>query len=256
LNNPIVWYAAKLTFWVIFLLHLFMKLKLTPLYILSFLFLLFLVHEIHDWSHALMARAVSPCWGLRIFDGWDFCAGFKVTSGQRALALFAGPIINYILLWVGWGYLDPENPLEEQSLGCSLVFATLPLNGLLAAFDGGGDLTNSIRWLQQHGPSTNHSLVTIMGLLLVLGLTVPPLLRAFLQLPGYKGKLFIFPILLLVPIWLDRMLVGKWLNNWLISPAMSQAHVYGWVIGWGGFLLIGWLLTRQWLETLMSELSF
>lgn len=233
-----------------------MKLKLTPLYILAFLFLLFLVHEVHDWSHALMARAVSPSWGPRVFNGWDFCPGFKVTSGPRALALIAGPIINYVLLWVGWWHLDQENPLQEQSLGCSLVFATLPLNGLLAAFDGGGDLTNSIRWLQQHGPGSNHAFVTILGLLLVLVLTVPPLLRAFLQLPGYKGKLFIFPVLLLVPGWLDGQLVGKWLNNWLITPGMSQAHAYEWVIGWGVFLLIGWLLTRQWLEDLMRELSF
>jgi hypothetical protein len=233
-----------------------MKLKLTPLYIVSFLFLLFLVHEVHDWSHALMARAVSPCWGIRMFDSWDFCAGYTVSSGQRALTLIAGPIINYLLLWIGWRYLDQDNPLEEQSLGCSLVFATLPLNGLLAAFDGGGDLTNALRYLQQHGTSYNHRLVTIMGLLLVLALTVPPLLRAFLSLPGYKGKLFIFPVLLLVPVWLDRMLVGKWLNNWLITPGTSQAQAYAWVIGWLAFLLIGWIFTRQWLKDLMRELSF
>ena len=232
-----------------------MKLKLTPLYILSFLFLLFLVHEVHDWSHALMARVVSPCWGPRIFDGWDFCTGYKVSSGQRALALIAGPLINYLLLWIGYTLLDPERPLNEQSMGCSLVFAALPLNGLLAAFDGGGDLTNTIRWFQQHGPATNHRLVTIMGLALVIALTVPPLLRAFLSLPGYKGRFLVFPVLFLIPGLLDHLLVGKWLNAWLITPDMTQAHAYALVGGWGGFLLLGLLLTWQHLEDMMSELS-
>lgn len=232
-----------------------MKLKLTPLYILAFLFLLFLVHEVHDWSHTLMARAVCPCWGRRIFDGWDFCPGYEVSSGQRALALIAGPIINYLLLWIGYGLLEPENPLDMQSLGCSLVFATLPLNGLLAAFSGGGDLTNTIRLFQQHGIATNHRLVTIMGLLLVVALTVPPLVRAFLCLPGYQGKWLVFPILFLVPGWLDHQLVGKWLNAWLIAPDATQAYAYAVVGGWGCLMLLGWFLTRHYLEDLMSELS-
>jgi hypothetical protein len=232
-----------------------MKLKLTPLYIVSFLFLVFLIHEIHDWTHALAARAVCDCWGPRGFDRWDFCAGCTVSTGQRALALIVGPFINFALLWVGWRKMDPENPLDEQSLGCSLNFACLPLNLLLAAGSGGGDLTNALRFMQQHGPATNRRLVGIMGLLIVLVLTLPALFRAFILLPGYQGKFLIFPALLLLPVWLDKWLVGKQLNNWLIGPDATQNHGYAWVIGWFFFVLIGWLFTRRWLEDLVGELS-
>ena len=232
-----------------------MKLKATPLYILSFLFLMLLIHEVHDWAHTLVAASVCPCWGKRIFDGWDFCTGCAVTSGMRALATVAGPIINYVLMWVGWRLMDPENPLDRQSWGCSLIFASLPLNNLLAAAGGGGDIINAIRWMQQHGVATNRQFVSVLGLLIVLALTLPPLVRAFITLPGLQGKLLLFPILLLVPGWLDR-LVMKGLNNWLITPDMSQEQIYHRVIGWLIFLLVGWLLTLRWLEDLMSELSF
>jgi hypothetical protein len=254
LSNPVILYAAKLTFWKIFSLHLFMKLKVTPLYILSFLFLVFLVHEVHDWAHTLAARISCTCWGSRIFDGWDFCAGCSVSSGERALATIAGPLINYVLLLVGWDKLHPENTVEEKSVGVSLVFACLPLNLLMGAVSGGGDLTDAIQLLQVHRSLSVHA-VHVVGLLLTLILTVPPIIRAFVQLPGYQGKLIVFPVLLLVPGWLDRELVGKLLNKWLIPAGTPQSHAYAWVIGWGVLVLVGWLFTRHRTQDLINELS-
>ena len=95
-----------------------MKLKLTLLYVVSFLALTFFVHEIHDWAHTLAARIISGCWGPRGFDCWSFCAECSVSTGQRMLADLAGPLINFILLWVGWQKMDENNTLSEQSLGC------------------------------------------------------------------------------------------------------------------------------------------
>jgi hypothetical protein len=254
LSNPVVLYAAKLTFWKIFSLHLFMKLKVTPLYILSFLFLVFLVHEVHDWAHTLVAWLSCSCWGSRVFNGWDFCAGCTVSSGQRALATIAGPLIDYVLLLVGWNNLHAENSVEEKSVGVALVFACLPLNLLMAAASGGGDLTDAIQLIQIHRPMSRHS-VHVVGMLLTMILTIPPMLRAFIQLPGYQGKLIAFPVLLLVPGWLDRVLVGKLLNKWLIPPDTSQSHAYAWVIGWGVLVLAGWFFTRHRSQDLINELS-
>src|SRR3984957_7064153 len=117
-----------------------MNLKLTPLYLLSFLILIFLVHELHDWAHTLVARAVCPCWGMRVFDGGDFCSVCFASAGERALASVAGPAVNFIFLWIGWSLLNEDNQLDEQSLGCTIVLACLPLNLLLAATAGGGDV--------------------------------------------------------------------------------------------------------------------
>jgi hypothetical protein len=229
-----------------------MNLKVPPLYLLSFLILVFLVHEFHDWAHLLMVRATCHCWGKRMFDAWDFCG--SPSAGQHALVSIAGPLVNYVLLWTGWLLLHPDSPPEQTSLGCALVFACLPLNNLIAAFSGGGDLTDCIRWMQRHGPYSNRHFATMTGLVVGLLLIVPPLLRAFLRLPGYKGKLIAFPLLFLLPGWLDR-LWNRQLNHWLITPDTTKEQAYIRVIAWLVLLLIGWFLTRKQLKRLITELS-
>jgi hypothetical protein len=229
-----------------------MNLKLSPLYLLSFLILVFLVHEVHDWAHVLMARAVCSCWGMRVFDGFQFCPDCFPSAGERALTTIAGPVINFILLWIGWSLLNEDNQLDEQSLGITIVLACLPLNILLAATAGGGDLTNAIRWLESRAAQNNPHFVSLLGLLIAVVLTVPPLVRAFLRLPGYQGKFILFPILLLVPGWLDHW-VTIGLNRWLIKPGTDQATAYACVIAWLILLLIGWFFTRRQPAGLMRE---
>src|SRR5580692_5853084 len=108
-----------------------MKLKAPPLYILSFLMLVFLVHEIHDWAHILTVRVTCHCWPV----DWVLCG--SPSSGQHTLISFAGPLINVVMFWAGWSLLNPENSVEEHSLGVALVFAALPFANLIAAFTGG-----------------------------------------------------------------------------------------------------------------------
>jgi hypothetical protein len=252
LNNPVLLYAAKLTFWMIFLLHLFMKLKVPPLYILSFLFLAFLVHESGDWAHALMVRVTGHCWGRRDFGGWDFCG--LITYAQHAFVYIPAPLINALLLWVGWGLLHPENSTEENSIGCALVFACLPFNMLLGAAGGSGDLIDSLRWMQQHGPGSNQHFVRVTGLVIALLLIVPPVLRTFFRLPGYKGKLIVFPLFFFLPGLLVR-LWDRQLNHWLIMPDTTQYQAYLYVLGWFILLFAGWFFTRRQLKGLMEELS-
>jgi hypothetical protein len=232
-----------------------MNLKLSPLYLLSFMILVFLVHELHDWAHTLVARAVCSCWGMRVFDGLAFCPDCFPSAGERALETVAGPVINFILLWIGYSLLNEDSQLREQSLGCTIVLACLPLNILLAATSGGGDLTNAIRWLEPHDAQNNPHFVSLLGLLIAVALTVPPLVRAFLRLPGYRGKLIVFPILLIVPGWLDHWLVNIGLNKWLIKPGTSQSQAYMWVIAWLILLLIGWFFTRRQPAGLMREIT-
>jgi hypothetical protein len=167
----------------------------------------------------------------------------------------AGPVINFIFLWIGWSLLNEENQLDEQSLGCTIVFACLPLNLLLAATAGGGDLTAAIRWLEPHDARNNPHFVSLLGLLITVVLTVPPIARAFLRLPGYQGKFILFPIFLFVPGWLDHWVVGIGLNRWLIKPGTDQAHAYACVITWLVLLLVGWFFTRRQPSTLMREMT-
>jgi hypothetical protein len=164
-------------------------------------------------------------------------------------------VINFILLWIGWSLLNEENQLDEQSLGCTLVLACLPLNILVGATSGGGDLTNAIRWFEPRDAHNNPHFVSLLGLLIAAALTIPPVVRAFLRLPGYLGKFVVFPILLLVPGWLDHQVVGIGLNRWLIKPGTDQATAYAWVIAWLILLLTGWFFTRFQPSKLMREMT-
>lgn len=229
-----------------------MKLKLTLLYVLSFLALTFFIHEIHDWAHTLAARIISGCWGPRTFDSWSFCVGTTVSSGQRILALVAGPLIDIILLWVGWQKMDERNTLSDQSLGCSLVLATLPFNKLLTAAGGSGELTNAIRLLFPHANISNHHLISLIGLLILMIVSVPPLIKAFVVLPWWQGRLFFYPVFLIVPGLLDHWLVGGVLNKWLIVNT-TEDKAYWWIIGWTLFTMTVWILTHRRLNQLISD---
>lgn len=229
-----------------------MNLKLHPLYIPAFLLLVFLVQEVHDWSHVLAVRVICHCWAGRHFGDWVLCG--TPSAGQHALISIAGPLINIVMFWAGWSLLDAENSAEENSLGAALVFAAMPLNNLLAAFTGGGDITDSLRWIQRHGPNSNRHLVAGMGLVVQLLIILPGLVRAFLRLPGYKGKAIAFPLLLLLPGWLEKLWNGQ-LNRWFIAPETTWVREYEYVGIWFVVLLVGFFLTRRQLKGFIKELS-
>jgi hypothetical protein len=146
--------------------------------------------------------------------------------------------------------MDEDNTLSEQSVGCSLVFATLPLSMLLGAASGGGDLTAGIRLLFPHG---NHRVISLVGLLIIVIVCVPPLIKAFIALPWWQGRLFYYPVFLVAPGFLDHWFVGKILNRWLIKPNTPEETAYWWVILWTVFNLLILIFTYRKLKQLISD---
>jgi hypothetical protein len=229
-----------------------MNLKTPPLYILCFLLLVFLVQDVHDWAHVLAVRVTCHCWPERMFGSWVLCG--SPSGGQHALISVAGPLINVALFLTGWALMDIENSVEEHSLGIALFFAAMPWTNLIAAFRGGGDITDFIRWIQRHGPTSNHALASGIGLIVQLLIIVPGLIRAFLRLPGYKGKLIAFPLMLLLPAWLERLWYAQ-LNKWFIGPDTGLWQAYTYVGAWSVLVAVGFFLLRRQLKGLIRELS-
>ncbi len=229
--------------------------KLTPTYILAFLILVFLIHELHDWMHVGVARLLCSCWGPRGFDNWEFGPCCTLAPAKQALATLAGPFVNYLFLWIGWKKMDRHHSPSDKSLGISFVFATLPLPRILAALVGGGDETAGLRQLFQHADGGNRHAVAIAGLLIVLGISLPALIRAFFLLPGWMGKSFGLLAFLWIPNWLDHWLVGRKLNEWLL-PGGAASDIpagYHWSLAWLLILLVAGAFTFRYLRSLSRE---
>lgn len=225
-----------------------MKLKLTPVYVVSFLALTFFIHEIHDWAHTLVARLVSGSWPVRAFDYWVFQPDIKVSNGWQILAILAGPVVSYTLMWMGYNKMDDENTPEDKSVGVALVLAALPLNNLLAAAVGGGDLTYALRLLFR---KTDHHYVSLVGLVIVTIFCLPPLIRAFMVLP-WRGQIIFFPIFLIATGYIDHWVVSVLLNKWLLMNTVGMAS-YLRVLGWGLFTFALWFFTRRSIAGLIPD---
>src|SRR5258708_6863256 len=238
---------------MIFLLHLFMKLKLTPIYILSFLCLNFFIMELRDWAHTAAAALVSGGWGPRGFDRWQFASGGSISNGQRAVATLAGPLVNFLAIWIGWIKMSNRDSLADQSFGCNLVLAALPMEMLMGAFTGGGDLTNGLKLLFSRSDARYHHLMAGIGLFIMLIICVPPLVRIFILIPSWLGKFVYFPIFLFVPIWVHQFVMHKVLDKLLLRYEPDEGLAYTWVLFWTAALLAGWLFTRPRLEELLVD---
>lgn len=222
------------------------KPRLVPL--IAFFSLLFLLHELHDWAHAMVAGGLCHCWAPRSFDSWTLCPNCILDGRQRLLIWIAGPVITYIALWSGWKLMNVDNTLERRSTGFCLVFAALPFMRILAALAGGGDETSALRQLLEPFDFNHHHLVSIIGLLFVLAATVPALIRAFLMLPGWRGKLIVFPVMFVLPGYIDRWVVHDGMNKLQDMGVLSHLVVTGLhliVVVWGFFVLFVFLLSRN-----------
>jgi len=241
-----------------------MKIKLTPLYLLAFFALTFLIHEIHDWAHFIFSASYCGCLGGRVFDGWTVCKTCSTSTAGMALATLVGPVVNYAVIWTGWGLMHPENPSEKQSVGFTLVFAALPFPRIMGALAGGGDETSALRQLfQRPVGGINHYVVAGAGLLFVLLLTLPALVRAFLLITGWVQRLLIFPAFLVLPGLADHWLVGingelnRLMADGFLSWKMLRGGTQLFVFVWALALLIIYFLTRKSIEHVLQykELS-
>jgi hypothetical protein len=89
----------------------------------------------------------------------------------------------------------------------------------------------------------------------VLALTLPALARAFMLLPGWKLKFLAFPLFLVLPGVVDRLIVHYKMNELLDGGFMQRIIIRGvplLVMAWLFFLLVIYLFTQRSLATLLD----
>jgi len=233
-----------------------MNIRIGLPYLLAFFSFFFLLNECHDWIHFLVAAIPCGCFGSKGFENWTPCKGCIPSEVWLVIIWLSGPALNYILIWAGWRLMDKSKSVRQQSAGLSLLLVPLPLARILAALSGGGDETYVMRMLFAH--ADNKHIAAISGLLLVLILTLPPLVRAFLRMPGWKAKFLWMPAMLYLPILIDHAVVRYILNPLLSKTTFSAQPLPGipaLVLVWGLCWLLLTVLTRKRLGTLLEKTS-
>jgi hypothetical protein len=233
-----------------------MKIKFSVAYLLSFLVLVFLVQELQDWMHVIVGEWICGCWGIKTFNAWTMCEHSEVSGNILAFVWLAGPLLIYILTWIAWSILESKKTTSSWSIGFSLLFATLPLGRILAAARGSSDETNAMRELFQRPDGSNHNFVVAAGLILVLALTIPPLIKAYQIAGGLKERLLIIPLFLLFPLIGDYLVVSVGMNKLLANDVMRDESLPGTpflVLIWGIICLLVFLVTYRNLLTLFKK---
>ncbi|HLK27012.1 MAG TPA: hypothetical protein VKT28_00420 [Puia sp.] len=202
-----------------------MKITFSVAYIIAFISLIFLIQEVHDWSHVLTANWLCGCFGTKAFDSWTFCDHCEVSGNILVLAWLAGPAVNYILIWIAWSMMSRRNSGGTRSVGFSILFAANPFVNVLAAIGGGGDITQSMRMIFQHPDGKNHFTVAIASLFLVLVLTVPPVLKAFSMAKTNAQKFILIPAFLILPNYI-KMLFVTFGMSFLLKQGFFQEEVF------------------------------
>lgn len=202
-----------------------MKIKFSATYLLAFLSMLFLIQELHDWAHVFASEWICGCFGTKAFDIWTTCDNCEASGRILVLGTLAGPALTYSLVWIAWSLMSRRHSAGTRSFGFSLLFAANPFINILAAFGGGGDITEAMRKLYQTPDGSNRHIVSFGSLLLVLILTLPPIIKATIMIKGQKEKLLLIPAFLLLPNFIEKLFVSKGMN-WLLDQGFFQEEAF------------------------------
>lgn len=191
--------------------------------LLAFLFLTLLLGELHELAHIFTGYGFCGCWGPRDFNVWSLCEGCLEEKPYAIIATFMGPIFTFAVIWFG-RFLLKGADTQKKVLGFVLVFAGLPFARILTAAMGGGDEVYALRQIFEG--EQNGDIIWIIGLLLVLAVSIPPLLTAWKAIANTK-RIWYFLGFFLLPTFCTILFVLMGLNSVLASGFLTEPFIWG-----------------------------
>ncbi|MBS1948864.1 MAG: hypothetical protein JST47_13960 [Bacteroidetes bacterium] len=129
-----------------------------------------------------------------------------------------------------------KNSDAVRSTGFSLLFAANPFVNIVASFSGGGDIAYAMKMVFESPNGSNRHFVSIISLLIVLLLAIPPIIRAFQLLKSKRERLIIIPAFLILPNFMKLLVVSTGMN-FLLKEGFFQEEV----ISGAPLLVLIWL---------------
>ena len=177
--------------------------------------------ETHELVHTSVGRLICGCWGVRDFNVWGLCDGCKDSYPTLStLATFAGPIYSFILVWVGYFMLGNDKSDNSKAWGISLIASNILFARILTAGISGGDEVHGLRMLFD-----SRYVAWMLGLVIVLILSIPPLVRVYKNIKNQK-KVFWFIGILLLPF-IIAMIGAIILNPLLKNGFLDEVWIMG-----------------------------
>ncbi len=221
-------------------------------YLIAFLLLMLLMQEAHEIAHLLTDKLVGGCGGTRYFMYLDLC---EASSTAKVITTaLAGPFITYLFMWIGYFMLAGNPSLRQKSWGFTLIMAAVPLSRMQSLVLRGGDELLSFRRMLEPNPPFKGAAM-IVGSLLILLATVPPLWRAFKN-TGHKNRILTFAAFLILPYIivdvLQKLLLKPGMKVTLLeSPLGSQSLT--WLVLIDIALLVFFVLTYRSIAALFRQ---
>jgi hypothetical protein len=230
------------------------KLVLSFPFVIAFIALRHLFHELHEFSHMIVGRAICGVWGTRDFNNvhpmtkeW-YEAGFTNT-----LVGLEGPMINYIAIWLGAILIRTTKSSSRISWGLVLIFASLPFARIFTALVGGGDEMGVAKnWI------SNPMLARVTTIVVILSILIYPLYTAFKALYVKKNRGWYFAGFLILPMLMEGVVVLLFFNYLLKMEILNQPEIMGSpVLVWTVLLVacIVFLFFARYVKTLVQNCS-
>lgn len=201
-----------------------MRLKFHTGAVLVFIVMVLVMHEVHEQSHYLATWLSCGCHGSRLdMLIWNLCSDCSA-SQAFIITTFAGPFATYVFMWTGFFLLRRRNSIEKKCIGFVMITGSLPYPKLLAMLDHGGDEITAMRAIHQAQERFNGEAI-IMGAIIILVLTLPPLWRAFRSIRNPQ-RVWIFSAILLLSSQINDLFYGELLNNWLAHHGILMKPVF------------------------------
>lgn len=195
----------------------------TPKKVVAFLALLFVCHELHELVHTTVAYFQCGCWGQRDFNAWQICNACS-PNVNTVWATLAGPLVTYLMIWVGWLLMEKKNTLAQQSIGFALVWANVPFARLFTVLMKGGDegvITRAII-----GQPKLPIGVWLLEIAVILVLVVPPFIRAW-QLLASQKRFWVFIAFLIGPMLIEFVTMHQLGNQLLAKGILDREGILG-----------------------------
>lgn len=223
-----------------------MDIKLNSKFIVSFLALLFLMHETHEIVHTTLGRMLCGAWGERDFNVWGLADGCNTGDVVSMLPTYFGPIFTFVMIWIGTFLLREDNSIQKKSLGFALIFSNMPFARILTAAFGSGDEIYATSVL-----IGNHTLAWSIGLNSIVLILAFPLYKAFVTIR--KNRWGWFLLFFLAPLFIDVLVVLGGMNT-LLQYGVLDTY---WILGspilvtlWTLLVILVFIFMRKYIYTL------